>query len=245
LTLVIAIRCSDGAVIASDSRRTREPGSIGTECTKVFSARGAMTWGWSGSEGMAQEFTLRLMRKAASPLNREAGTRALAGAISELRRDLGDGMDAFTALVAWRPPGYSSGAVVRKVFSGTQSVFVEDFDAIGFAKARDLASFALSSMRFVDLRGIEVEQAKIVAYKVMNDVISVDLETVGGAVQMASIDSAGADVLDAQEIEAIRDAVAVWEARSRAALGVPERVPAQSDQPERGVPRPPRPNSSG
>jgi proteasome beta subunit len=241
LTLVVAVRCSDGAVLASDSRRSRGPADLGTPVTKLFASQ-SFIWGWAGEEDAAQEFTLRLSKSRIQHPSREDGKRLIDLLVSEVREELGGPNAAFDVLAAWQPPG--SRPVVLKAFSHSRSVFIENYDAIGLRQARELANFAMTSMNFVDLRNIGVKQGRVVAYKCLRDVIRVDPQGVGGEVQMASIDSDGARVLDDQDVEAERDAAVVWEAKSRAALGVPEPLPAEGARPERGVRRP-EPEASG
>ncbi|MFZ1924511.1 MAG: hypothetical protein WAU42_00050 [Solirubrobacteraceae bacterium] len=49
------------------------------------------------------------------------------------------------------------------------------------------ASFAASTMRYIDPVALTLEQAKIVALKVLRDTIETSVEGIGGRVQMGAV----------------------------------------------------------
>lgn len=55
MTLIIALRCTDGVIMASDSQSTEEAGNIGYPVPKIFELIPRAVWGGSGSGQIIRE----------------------------------------------------------------------------------------------------------------------------------------------------------------------------------------------
>lgn len=102
----------------------------------------------------------------------------------------------------------------------------------------DTASFAIGAMRYLDPGELNLEQAKVVALKVVRDTIETSVEGIGGHVQMAAVQKAGVQVIARADMRVLDDTVDLWEAQCAELLIGATEPPSASETPDRGV-RPP------
>jgi hypothetical protein len=100
------------------------------------------------------------------------------------------------------------------------------------------ASFAVGAMRYVDPGSLTLEQAKIVALKMLRDTIEAGVEGIGGHVQMGVVREGGLEVIDKADMRGLQDTVDLWESQCIELLLGTAASPSGSKTPDRGV-RPP------
>ncbi len=97
------------------------------------------------------------------------------------------------------------------------------------------ASFAIGGMRHLDPATLVLEQAKIVALKVLRDTIETAAEGIGGRVQMGTIQESGLQLVEEADMLGMYDAVDLWESQCAELLTGATSLPSASDTPDRGV----------
>lgn len=85
-------------------------------------------------------------------------------------------------LVAWWSR-HEHKPVALHLLSGGAGEWVSHWEFGGISLGVDRASFAASAMRYIDPSALTLEQAKIVALKVLRDTIETSVEGIGGRVQ--------------------------------------------------------------
>jgi hypothetical protein len=116
--------------------------------------------------------------------------------------------------------------------------WVGAWDFGGIQLGIERASFAVGAMRYIDSNMLTLEQAKIVALKVLRDTIETSVEGIGGRVQMGTVQKSGLQVIDEADMRGLHDTVDLWEAQCAELLLGNTEPPSASDTPDRGV-RPP------
>jgi hypothetical protein len=250
LTLVIALRCREGAVLAADDQLTYREGlarrdtrvTRTTAVTKLHAARG-IAWGWGGRVDAQQRFSVELYeeRELLPGARRTYLQDQIEDALRISLAKVSDNAD-LDLLLSWWSPSAGKALILRAsgLGSAVSSTFVDDrhnVELIGSPQAVKLAEFALRTLGFGDFRDVGMEEAKVVAYKIISDV-SEFIDDVGKARQIIGITKYGADELDAQDVQAIATSADVWTTKLRATL-VDETAPPPPEGHDPGV-RPPR-----
>jgi hypothetical protein len=243
MTLIAAFRCRDGLILGSDSQDTRgEPGRrLARPTQKVHEARPGFMLAWAGHRDVAQGFTLRLARaQNLSPeVDRLEIKARLHTILAELRADTSvDGRsDHVELLVAWWSRTEEE-PVALHIFSGGAGEWVDSWAFGGTRLGIERASFAIGALRHVDPTTLALEQAKVVALKVLRDTIATAADGIGGPVQMATIQREGPRLVERGDMLELDDAVDLWEAQC-AELLTSLASPPSGGTPDRGV-GPPR-----
>jgi hypothetical protein len=102
----------------------------------------------------------------------------------------------------------------------------------------DSASFAIGTMRYINPDDLALEQAKVVALKVLRDTIETSVEGIGGRVQMGTVQESGLQIIEQADMRGLHDTVDLWEAQCAELLLGTDEPPSTSHTPDRGV-RPP------
>jgi proteasome beta subunit len=227
MTLVLAVRCREGAVLASDSQATSDAAGQPTRqpVRKLFAIGGRIAWGAAGSVGLQQRLCEALTAAedrvlvAADP--RDALVETVIGVQQRALRD-------YVAHPGTRPPDlacifcwYDAGGGAR-IFSiprtGSDHQLHDAHAAVGTGDI--FADFAMASVAHLGTPELSVEQAKMVALKTLADAIDVAAVYLGPPIQMAVVTAAGARAVPAREIEGgLADSVDAWKARQRESLG--------------------------
>jgi hypothetical protein len=117
-------------------------------------------------------------------------------------------------------------------------VWVDDWEFGGSPLGVERASFAVGAMRYVDPGSLTLEQAKIVALKMLRDTIETGVEGIGGRVQMGVVGESGLEVIEKADMRGLQDTVDLWESQCIELLLGSTASPSGSKTPDRGV-RPP------
>jgi 20S proteasome alpha/beta subunit len=243
LTLVLALRCREGAVIAADSKVTYRAlgGRVerATRATKLIQHQGLL-WGWAGAEAAHQRFTLTATN---NPLIRSGTARsAIQDALDEAARHAlskfdGPVMDLEVLATWWSAA--AGKALILKLVTPTGAVLsswvdeLTNVEMLGSAHARALASHALLSMGFGDFQGVGLEEAKTIAHKLIADVAA-STDDVGEPVLIGSVTAAGVQVLDTADVEGVRDSAGRFTSDIRSLVST-ELLPADTRTADEGV----------
>jgi hypothetical protein len=137
-------------------------------------------------------------------------------------------------LVAWWSAADNKPVALR-LLSTRSGEWVSDWAAAGDARPVEIATVVTEALRFVPRDTLALEQAKILALKVIRDTIHVGVESIGGDPQVGAVSRNGVQVLDPTDLKALHDTLDVWEERAADLLPGVVRVPAKSDTPDRGL----------
>ncbi len=227
MTLVIAIACRDGIVLASDGQATCDAAGQPTRqpVRKLFDIGGRIAWGAAGSAGLQQTVEAGFAQLDGHQDDPGQMRRRLAAAIiphqQRAVRDFvpHDGSDPpeLACLFCWCDP--QRGPVLLTVpRTGSDHQLHDDYAAIGSGDI--FAAFTMRSVAHFGTRHLGMEQAKMLAYKAVADAIEVAAVYLGPPIQMYEVAARGARRVAQEEIDgALADAVRVWKARERETLG--------------------------
>jgi hypothetical protein len=170
----------------------------------------------AGSQDVAQEFSLRVQRSRDLTLDidRLELKSQFQGLLRALREDPGieDRSDHVEFLLAWWPR-HASHPVALHLLSAGAAEWVEGWMFAGLPLGTEIASFATSTMRYLDPAELTLEQAKLLALKVLRDAIETGVEGIGGGVQMGAVAKHGAGVIEATDMTWLHYAADAWEKR--------------------------------
>jgi hypothetical protein len=134
--------------------------------------------------------------------------------LRELREDPGlEGRsDHVEFLLAWWPCEAHKPVALHLLSAGAAE-WVDGWAFAGIALGTEIASFAVSTMRYIDPATLTLEQAQMVALKVLRDTIDTSVEGIGGGVQMGTVERHAVGVTEASDMRRLHDAVDLWETR--------------------------------
>jgi proteasome beta subunit len=243
MTLIVAVRCRDGVILGSDSQETRgERGRrLARSTRKVYEPRPGFLLAWAGAQDVAQGFALRLGRAGdvSTDADRLHIKDRLHAILADVREDpsVAGRSDNAEFLIAWWS-AQENKPVALHLLSGGAAVWVSDWGFGGTSLGVERASFAVSTMRHIDPGALTLEQAKIVALKVLRDTIETGVEGIGGRVQMGAVRESGLEVIEEADMRGLQDTADLWEAQCIELLLGSTASPSASETPDRGV-RPP------
>ncbi len=243
MTLIVAVRCRDGVILGSDSQETRgERGRrLARSTRKVYEPRRGFLLAWAGAQDVAQDFALRFGR--ADDISPDADRlhikSRLHSILADVRKDpsVEERSDNVEFLVAWWS-GEDNKPVALRLLGGGAGEWVSDWEFGGTRLGEEHASFVVSTMRYIDPGVLTLEQAKIVALKVLRDTIEASVEGIGGRVQMGVARESGPEVIEEADMRGLHDTADLWEAQCIELLLGSTAPPSASETPDLGV-RPP------
>jgi 20S proteasome alpha/beta subunit len=226
MTLVLALRCREGVVLASDGQATSDAAGQPTRAPvrKLFDVGGRVAWGSAGSIGLQQ--TLQAELGALNGHADDAGQlrRRLASVVVPLQQAA---MRDFVAFGSAEPPELAclfcwcdaGGPRILSIpRTGSDHQFHERHAAIGSGDI--FAELTVRSIVHLGSTELSVEQAKMVAYRTVADAIDVAAVFLGPPIQMYVVTADGVQRVPQDEIDGgLSDAVELWRARQREALG--------------------------
>ncbi|MGH2944883.1 MAG: hypothetical protein ACRDPC_01180 [Solirubrobacteraceae bacterium] len=229
MTLVLALRCRDGIVLASDGQATADAAGQPTRrpVRKLFDLGGRIAWGAAGSIGLQQTLEEDLAQ-ARKSLVEAADTQQLRRRLTEIvipiqQRALKD----FVPHPGSQPPDLAcifgwfergEARILSVPRTGSDHQLHERHAAVGTGDI--FADFAMTAIAPLDTGRLSLEQAKMVAFKSVSDAIDVAAVYLGPPIQMYVVTGGGARVVPASELErALADSVEAWKGRQRETLG--------------------------
>lgn len=227
MTLVLAIRCREGVVLASDGQATTDAAGQPTRqpVQKLFDLGGRIAWGAAGSVGLQQALAERLGEEAEETLAAEDPRKALVDAVIPIQqRALRD----FVPHPGAQPPDLAcvfcwlgrdgSPRIFSVPRTGSDHQLHDGHAAVGTGDI--FADFAMVSIAHLGTPDLSLEQAKMVALKAIADAISVAAVYLGPPIQMAVVTAGGVREVPRAEIQGgLSDSVDEWKARQRETLG--------------------------
>jgi 20S proteasome alpha/beta subunit len=242
MTLIVALRCRDGVVLGSDSQETRgaQGHRLARPTQKVYEARPGFLLAWAGAQDAAQGFVLRLRAQELSPSDDRLQIKdRLHDIVKDLRTDpsIAERSDYVEFLLAWWS-GQEDKPVALHLLSGGAGEWVGTWAFGGMQLGIEGATFAVGTMRYIDPTELTLEQAKIVALKVLRDTIETSVEGIGGSVQMGVVQKGGVQRVRDADRRGLHDTVSLWEAQCAELLPGSAGPPSTSITPDGGV-RPP------
>jgi hypothetical protein len=236
MTIISALRCSEGIVLTSDSREMRGPAAhrLARDVQKIYEPRRGFLVGWAGWQGVAQAFALGLERAPdLSPtMDRVEVKRRLEAIIRHLRDD-GE-TDYAEWIVAWWSESDKK-PVALHIFSNRPGEWVTDWACGGDARPIEIATVVSGALRFVPRDTLTLEQAKVLALKITRDTIHIGVESIGGEVQVGAVSRGGVELLGGTQLKGLHDTLDVWEEQAADLLPGSIPVPGRSSTPDRGL----------
>lgn len=226
MTLVLAIRCREGVVLASDGQMTADTAGQPTKTAarKLWDIGGRVAWGAAGSEGLQQTLRAELANLNGQLREPEALRERLASIVIPLQQ---------RALAHYVPQPGSEPPDLACIFcwcdragqhilelppTGGDHQFHERYCAIGSGDI--FARFAMASIAHLDTGELSLEQAKMVAYKAISDAIQVAAVFLGPPIQLYVVSDGRAEPVAREEVEhGLADSVEAWMQRQRETLG--------------------------
>lgn len=222
MTLILALDCADGMVLASDSQGTL--GAVRQEWQKIFIQHDNMAWGGAGNLGIVQRVREHISTNLSLPSyfnampSDQIKTRVSDAVTKVVRPLLVDRRLTATdnELTDYLFVGHSSrGSFIINLGSNLMDMdhITVGYHAIG--SGGPLPLLALAGLAHYDIRNRTLREAKLIAYRVMEDAIRVASQGLGMPIQMIEISKpttghGRARALGDDEISELGTAVLQW-----------------------------------
>ncbi|HTZ87091.1 MAG TPA: hypothetical protein VMB05_10525 [Solirubrobacteraceae bacterium] len=168
----------------------------------------------AGAQDVAQEFTLRLQRAAGlSPrADRLQLKSRLQTLLESLREDpsIEGRSNHVEFLLAWWSPREHKPLALH-LFSAGAGEWVDRWAFAGVPLGVEIASFAVGTMRYLDPAELSLEQAQVIALKVLRDTIETGVEGIAGAVQIGVLARDHIRLVTETEMQTLERTVDLWE----------------------------------
>lgn len=216
MTLITALKCKDGIVMASDGQATGNSagGPVRHEMTKIFKIGKNTLYGASGTIGMIQK-SLEIVQEQSETFDD--------GITAKLRSSLRDRLLELSTeaqTIQKKYYGNSDGAPLADIIictkdgSGEQRILHigkdgndEYLDSIGYACTGGGDVFGYTMLKNFEVKEFDVESAKLITYKIIRNAIEVGAYGLGYPIDIWSINSDGGVYRENEEdMKAIRDA---------------------------------------
>jgi proteasome beta subunit len=229
VTVILALRCAEGLVIASDSQGTSMlPGGtpVKLETAKVTKLGKHILWAGTGAEGCSQRVEAALTPHASKyGVTQEKAKTATAihQAANEVQRK------SMQAFVKYQPSvgpetwggifcGWAKdGSWIAEMDPNGGWQFHDPFAATGSGYA--FAHVAIASVRHYDPPTQHLEAAKVIAYRAIETTCDVSAFGVGLPVQLGVVLPTGAKLVTSSELDQTRELVNLWKATEVDTLG--------------------------
>lgn len=243
MTIVIALSCSDGVVMASDSQATEPNSGSRFDTKKVFQLTDYAVWGGSG-ESQTISYIDQAFQEYRPQI--EASTDLARDLQTLIRPVLAQRYTAFIQAPNIQPvtPATSTLACGFDAVRGGWIIEVDhnciscDYGHRGFHAVGSAAGFAmLGNALLAHFHPAErpLSQGKLIAYRVIDAAIQTASAGVGGDIQMWYVDAQGVHQADDDEIATVRAMVGAWQDEEGALLdriaGRPEAEPTPVPEP--------------
>ena len=219
MTIVIALSCSNGVVMASDSQASEMTSSVRFPVPKVFPLTAHAVWGGSGDAEtisyLTRAFEAQRDQIEQSPDVAQALVNAMKPVLSQRYANV-------IQAPGWNVPQPATMALACGYQPGTGSWIVEvdpccvssHYEAQGFHAIGSAAGFAtLGNALLAHFRPAEksLEHGRLIAYRVIHAAIETSMFGVGGSIQMWYVNADGVRQVDDNELAVLRDSVGAWQ----------------------------------
>jgi 20S proteasome alpha/beta subunit len=231
MTVVLAVACAEGVVIASDGQATDMSGgnlAVATKSTvqKLFTLGDHVAWGATGSGGLIQRFDDRV---------RKLDPKSLELPIENLRQQLAEEQRAMqrqaVSEVVQGVPGSNQAPTVAPLFAGYTSgqPWILEVTAAGEDTVYDetyavgsggvFAKQAMAAIAHYDFPKRSLDETKVIAWRALDDCIASSAFGIGHPIRIISVEAGGLTELDDDELRSIKDSVNAWKQEELDALG--------------------------
>jgi len=221
MTLIVALACEDGAIIASDGQATTfsTGGPIKRTISKIKTLGDLKLWSASGSVGMIQKVEMVLSTLPKEILNTSLGEPQLKQVIlqnahalrsQELKRHralYGQGRDMEAGVADLLIVEYGEKARIWHINRDCADEFLEEF-GYGCSGSGDI--FAHTLIKNFKIKEFLVEQGSLIAYRVIRDAIDIGAFGLGEPIDIWVIDKDGPKQKSQSEMLGLRDAYSAW-----------------------------------
>jgi 20S proteasome alpha/beta subunit len=226
MTVVLAIRCREGVVLASDGQMTADTAGQPTKASarKLFDVAGRLAWGAAGSAGLQQTLRAELSTLNGGVHGAEELRQRLASIVIPIQQR---GLARYVPHPGTDPPDLSvifcwcdSGGprILEIPRTGSDHQFHDRYSAIGSGDI--FARFAMASVAHLDTTELTLEQAKMVAFKAIADAIEVAAVFLGPPIQLYVVREGESARVPPEEVaNGLADSVEAWKERQRETLG--------------------------
>lgn len=222
MTVVLALSCRDGIVLASDSQETS--GATRTVQRKIWDVDGRVAWGAAGETALTERLVVNSYAlRVVLAEQRFQIADGILGVTTPLQRTGLDGHVALpntqpamlAALFCWCEGDFRH--IYQVTPTGAGSCFRPYRAAIG--SGGPFADVALSSVAHLQTHELDLERLKMVAFKAVQDVILTSSFGVAFPIQMCTVTpNEGVRHLTMEELNPIRDSVGLWMEEQRRIL---------------------------
>jgi proteasome beta subunit len=220
MTLVLALKASDGIVLASDGQATTEDPlapTRGAAEDKLLTLHDRIAFGCAGSAGLQQRVVEALRKEITSeecalPIN-ELRPK-LRGVVNAIQKEALEEHVALSPLhraaelgvlfVGWT----GDGPWVYEICSHGEDQVHPGGEAIG--RARHFSAYLMESTRHYDLLDRGVEQVTVLAYRAVLDAIETDAASLGPPVHLVLVTEHEARRLDSNRLQSVKDTLNTW-----------------------------------
>jgi proteasome beta subunit len=249
LTVVLAVKCREGVVLAADSQATDTSGgnlSFATKhpMDKLFPLGTHIAWGGTGSGGIIQRFGHFCTEVPQGVLDTpiEELRETLAGFQRNMQQQVrgeiiegfyGQQVPALGVLFA----GYTGGRPwILEVTPGGEDTEYNEYYSVGSGGV--FAQQAMISVTHYDVRNRNLAEAEVIAWRALDGTIEASAFGIGHPITMYSITDQGARALSEDDLRGVRDTVNTWKAAERdslVGLGLGAPLPAVAEPDDTGL----------
>ena len=219
MTIVIALSCSDGVVMASDSQATEQHAGVRWNVQKIFQLSDRGVWGGTGDTQTIGEID-RALQAVRPQMDGGADLTQLLPFVIRpilMRRYANfiqvPGSQPTSPATATLACGYDA-ARGGWIIEVDQNCVSSDYGSRGFHAVGSAAGFALLGSALLDhFRPTErpLDQGRLIAYRVIDAAIQTSMFGVGGDIQMWYVDAGGVHQVDEDEMAEIKGNVGGWQ----------------------------------
>ncbi len=226
MTIIIALGCKEGVVMASDSQASDMTVGVRFPVPKVFKLTNRAVWGGTGDSQTIAEIDQAFCQNQA----RLNGAQDIAPElVNAMRPVLSRHYQAVIQAPNWQQAQPATAALACGYSKTTGSWIVEvdpncmytHYGKSGFHAVGSAAGFALlGGALLAHFRPAEktLEHGKLIAYRVINAAIDTSAFGVGHPIQMWYVDETGVHQVSDDDLKVIRDSVGAWQAQEEELL---------------------------
>jgi proteasome beta subunit len=227
MTIVIALSCSDGVVMASDSQAAETHAAVRYDVPKVFELTSHAVWGGSGDSQTIRDVNDALQQargriEASATLSQDL-VDTIRPVLEQRYRNVIQ-LEGNADAIPWTDSlacGYDpsgGGSWIVEVDRTCNTTHYEDrgFHAIGVPAG--LASLGNALLAHVRPAEKPLMHGQLLAYRVMDAAIQTSGFGVGGPIQMWCVDAAGVRQVDSDELLVMRGLAGAWQEDERTSL---------------------------
>jgi 20S proteasome alpha/beta subunit len=222
MTLIIALACKDGVILASDGQATTFSimgGPVRRNISKIKRLGENKLWAASGTVGMIQKIEAVFNALPNELINASLNEFQLREVIiqnvlairgQELQRVrtlYGQGRDMEAGLADLIIVEYQNNARIWHINPDCADEFLEEF---GYGTSGSGDIFAHTLLKNYKIKNLSVEEGCLIAYRVLRDAIEIGAFGLGEPIDIWIIDNNGIRQKSQPEILALRDSYSTW-----------------------------------